>query len=522
MASKIEAKTDDTPPVEVVKGETDTIAAEKPPPADNLALDTVDAVAEYSDEYYRKLLWKIDLWLLPVMWVCYGTQQADKTSLSVQAIFGIREETGLVGEQFNWLSTIFYLSYMVCEAPANWAMQKCNTAKFLSTVMFLWGVVVLCIAFAKNFTHLMVLRFLQGALECTISPTFMLLTGAWYTSREHTLRSVIWGTSNAGMNIITGLINYGIGKYTTEHPGGLSPWKGISFFLGALTIIDAILVFFILGTPREVRWLSEDEKRAAMARVVANQTGSDRNKRSEFKWSQVWETFKDPQTYFFFFVTIINALPNGANTTFSKLIWKSFGFSDLDTLLKGSTPYYAISIVWFLVVGYITLKKPNFRFLFMMISLLPAFSGMMALSLLPTDGMLWTRWFLYILQVFGTLPGLMIWTFLPSNVAGRTKKTVTATVLFIAYCVGNAVGAQMFVASDAPKYIKGITACGVLYCVEFISMGLWRTYYVWENRRRAKIIAEQGHHPEEIERLGRLNAESDMTDRENIYFKYQY
>lgn len=343
------------------KRQAENVGIDKKDIVDDLAIDTVEATYEYSDAYNRRLLWKIDLWLLPVMWICYGTQQADKTSLSVQAIFGIREDTGLVGEQFNWLSTIFYLSYMVCEAPANLLMQKCNTSKFLATVMFLWGIIVICIAFAKNFTHLMILRFLQGALECTISPTFMLLTGSWYTSQEHTLRSLIWGTSNAGMNIISGLINYGIGYHAQRHPGGLAPWKGISFFLGSLTIFDAVLVYLILGTPREVRWLTEDEKRAAIARVVANQTGSDRSKHSEFKWDQVWSTFKDPQTYFFFFVTIINALPNGANTTFSKLIWKSFGFSELDTLLKGSTPYYAVSICWFLVVGSITLKKPNLR-----------------------------------------------------------------------------------------------------------------------------------------------------------------
>jgi hypothetical protein len=73
----------------------------------------------------------------------------------------------------------------------------------------------------------------------------------------------------------------------------------------------------------------------------------------------------------------------------------------------------------------------------------------------------------------------VIWTFLPSNVAGRTKKTVTSTVLFIGYCVGNAVGAQMFVASDAPKYIRGITACAILYCVEFCCMATWRFYCEW-------------------------------------------
>jgi len=62
------------------------------------------------------------------MWVAYGVQQADKTGLSTQALFGLREDTGLVGQQYSWcvlslalmsfpecvvrLSTIFYLAYM--------------------------------------------------------------------------------------------------------------------------------------------------------------------------------------------------------------------------------------------------------------------------------------------------------------------------------------------------------------------------------------------------------------------------
>jgi hypothetical protein len=69
----------------------------------------------------------------------------------------------------------------------------------------------------------------------------------------------------------------------------------------------------------------------------------------------------DPQTYFFSFLSIVNALPNGANTTFAKLIWKSFGFTALETLLKGSTPYYCVSICWFLTVGVVTYKKPGLR-----------------------------------------------------------------------------------------------------------------------------------------------------------------
>ncbi|KAH7410564.1 major facilitator superfamily domain-containing protein [Cadophora sp. MPI-SDFR-AT-0126] len=488
---------------------------------EEIAADTVAAASEYSSEQYRKLLWKIDLYLLPVMWICYGTQQADKTGISTQAIFGISKDTHLVGQQFSWLTTIFYLSYMVCEAPANYLMQKFPLGKFLSICMFFWGIIVLCIAFGKNWTDLMILRALQGALECTISPTFMLITGSWYTSREHTFRAVIWGTSNAGMNIISGLINYGIGTHAQNHPGGLAPWKGISFFLGSLTIVDSILVFLTLGTPSEVRWLNPDEKRAAAARIVSNQTGTDRQKKTEWKWDQAIDTFKDPQTWFFFFVQIVNALPNGGKTTFGKLIWVSFGFTNLETLVKGTVPEYLFSIVWFLIAGITTLKKPNLRFYFMFASLIPAFTGMMAIALLPNTGNLWLRWFLYQITTFGTLPGLLIWTFLPSNVAGRTKKSVTSALLFIAYCVGNAIGAQVFQAKDAPRYIPGLTVCGVMYGVEFTLMVCWRTYYVWQNKRRAKKIAEMGISPEESARIGAMNAEADITDFDNIHFKYQ-
>ena len=42
----------------------------------------------------------------------------------------------------------------------------------------------------------------------------------------------------------------------------------------------------------------------------------------------------------------------------------------------------------------------------MFASLIPAFTGMMAIALLPNTGKLWLRWFLYQITTFGTLPGL--------------------------------------------------------------------------------------------------------------------
>lgn len=39
-----------------------------------------------------------------------------------------------------------------------------------------------------------------------------------------------------------------------------------------------------------------------------------------------------------------------------------------------------------------------------------------------------------------------------SNVAGFSKKSVVSSLLFIAYCVGNVIGPQFFLASEEPSY----------------------------------------------------------------------
>ncbi|KAJ5113980.1 hypothetical protein N7456_002514 [Penicillium angulare] len=489
---------------------------------DLTAADIVHAAEDgYTQEQYKKLLRKIDFVLLPMMWLISGIQYADKASISTQATFGIREDTHLVGQQYSWLTSIFYIAYLVAEAPGNYVLQKTRLGATVAVCMFSWGIMVLCIAFAKNFAGLAALRFLEGVAECTTYPALLIITGTWYTKEEHAMRSLIWGSSNAGMDILTSLINYGIGREAERHPGGLAPWKGISLFLGSLTIILSVVVFFTVGSPREVRWLTEDEKRMASARIVASQTGSDAQKR-DIDWRQVKITFQDPQTYFFFFLVIVNSIPNGGTTAFGNLVYVSFGFTPLETIVEGKIPQQALSILTFLLAGWLTLKQPNLRLYIMIASVIPAFIGMLALALLPHEGHLWTSWGMFLMTIVGNVAGPLIWTFVPSNVAGRTKKSVTGTVVFVAYCAGNCIGAQVFQNKDAPRYIPAIVVCSIMYALEIFIMIAWRTYYVWQNSRRAKLISDLGMSEEDSGHQGRLNAESDMTDYENIHFKYSF
>ncbi|KAF3077069.1 hypothetical protein CFAM422_000866 [Trichoderma lentiforme] len=488
--------------------------------AQDIVLNTVNV--EYTEADYKRVVRKIDRILLPFMWLCAGIQQADKASISTQATFGLPQDTHLVGQQFSWLTTAFYISYLIGEAPSNYLMQRFGVNKPLFVSLFLWGVVVLCISFTQNFTQLVALRSLQGLLECTMAPALVLLTASFYVSREHPMKSVIWSTSNSGLDIITQLVMYGIGSAAQKHTSSFGPWRWISVFLGSWTIVMSFFSLLFLGTLSEVRWLSKEEKRIAAARVANSQIGSDRGQKYEWHWDQVMDAFRDPQTYFFFFAYIANSLPNSGTAAFGNLVFVSFGFTNLETIVKCIIPLDLVSIAWLLVVGVLTLKWPHTRFLLMIISTIPGFVGMLALGLLPTEGrrMLWIRWGLYLMTATSRSTGLMMWTLFPSNVAGRTKKSVIGTVMFIAYCVGGAVGPQTFRAEWAPRYIPAIILCGIMYGVVIALFIAWRFYYIMENKRRAKIIKEMGMTPEQSAHQGKINGESDMTDRQNIHFIY--
>ena len=179
----------------------------------------------------------------------------------------------------TYFSARFYLAYLIGEFPSNFLLQRWVMGRTLSIYMLCWvsdaftsstnlllilqqGVCVISVSAAQDWSQLMAIRALQGFFECTISPGFVLIVGTWYRTEEHAARALFWQSANAGFGIISSLVNYGIGVHAQKY-GGLEPWRAISLFLGACTLILAVLSFALLGSPKEVRWLSKEEKRMA-------------------------------------------------------------------------------------------------------------------------------------------------------------------------------------------------------------------------------------------------------------------
>jgi MFS transporter, ACS family, allantoate permease len=55
----------------------------------------------------------------------------DKTTLGNSAILGFKTEEHLNNVEYNWLSTIFYLSYLLFEYPQNLALQRFPVGRWM-------------------------------------------------------------------------------------------------------------------------------------------------------------------------------------------------------------------------------------------------------------------------------------------------------------------------------------------------------------------------------------------------------
>lgn len=69
------------------------------------------------------------------MMVTYLIQYLDKSCISYSALWGMRQDVGLHGNQYSWLTTIFYIGYLVAEFPMNALFQRLNITRVCGVIM---------------------------------------------------------------------------------------------------------------------------------------------------------------------------------------------------------------------------------------------------------------------------------------------------------------------------------------------------------------------------------------------------
>ncbi|CAG8212044.1 unnamed protein product [Penicillium olsonii] len=474
---------------------------------------TLESSLAFSTAAEKRLVWKIDLMVLPIMLFAYMMAFLDKQTLNYAALMGIREDLHLVGSEYNWSSSIFYFGYLIFSYPASLLMVKFPLGKYLSTVFILWSLILACHAATTNFAGLMVARFFLGCAEASLSPGFTLITSLWYRTSEQPLRHGIWFCGNSLSLILGNLIAVGILQIDDR----LKAWQWLFIIFGIITFLWGIVMLFRLpDSPATASFLTDEEKLIATERLKANQTGF---KNSNIDKSQIMEAFVDIKTWLLAVLILAANIPNGGFTTFNGLVLQGFGFSTFHTLLLG-IPGGAIVFIFVLSSGVISSKIANTRCLTMIACNVISIVGS---SLIYATGSVGSRYAGLLLMGIYSAAMPISMAMISSNIGGFTKKATVSAVFFIMYCVGNIVGPQLFFEREAPKYQSGFLAI-IICLVVCVLDGFGLLFFLrWTNarRERTRVAGTVSQDQEKEDQIGEPIL-LDTTDLKNKEFRYVY
>ncbi|KAJ7909279.1 MFS general substrate transporter [Mycena leptocephala] len=468
---------------------------------------------------------KIDYHILPLMCILYWIQFMDKTTLGSSAILGIRDATHLTTNQYNWLGTIFYLSYLVFEFPQNLALQRFPVAKWMSLNIFIWAVALCSHAACTSFGGLFAVRLILGMCEGSITAGFMIVSSMFYTRKEQTLRVGYWFLMNGTAQIISGFISFGTLHIKTSH---FEPWQWLMIITGILTLITSVSFwFFFPDSPTNAWFLTPQERAIAVMRIQENQTGVE-NK--SFKKAQMIEALLDPKTWLFALFSALDNVPNSL-TNQRQIIVSSFGFSFLQTTLLGCVDG-VVEIVT-IYTGVTIAAKLDSRAWVAFIYFIPNILGTILVNVLPWSdkvGLLFSVW----LTGVGTTGFVISLSWVSSVTAGHTKRITTNAIMLGAYCIGNSAGPFMWQAQYKPRNRVPWTVIGVCYACCMLLVLAIRYVLVAENKRRdAEPATDDGYDDVYIERPARDGSGKmekvkvdkeflDLTDIQNRDFRYVY
>jgi MFS family permease len=217
----------------------------------------------------------------------------DKQSITYAAIFGLRSDLNLTGEEYSWCVSVFYLGQLLSNWPAAYLLGRLPLKTFIGCTIVVWGVACVCVGLPQMFGGMMAARFFLGLTEGAVSPAFVMLTSVWYKRREHPVRVATWVSMNGFAQIMNALIMFGLGRAKLA----IESWRVLFFIIGGLTVTSGLLFYFLLPGDTMTAWfLTPRQREIATRRLAIDRSTRDR---TDFNRSQFNEAYKSPITWLY-------------------------------------------------------------------------------------------------------------------------------------------------------------------------------------------------------------------------------
>jgi sugar phosphate permease len=221
---------------------------------------------EFDQKAEPRLRLKIDLHIIPTVAILYLFCFIDRANIGNARLAGLEKDLGLKGYDYNSVLSMFYISYIIFELPSNMCCKAIGPGWFIPIISLCFGIASIGTAFVHNKAAVSGVRFLLGIFEAGMLPGIAYYMSRWYRRSELAFRLSLYIVMGALAGAFGGLLASAI--LTLDSFGSLTRWRMIFAIEGIITCVLSIISFFTLtDRPETARWLTQEEKDLAIARV---------------------------------------------------------------------------------------------------------------------------------------------------------------------------------------------------------------------------------------------------------------
>lgn len=363
---------------------------------------------------------------------------------------------------------------------------KVRPSLYLTSLMFLWGLITMCMGFVHSYQALVGLRFLLGIFEAGVLPGIIFVSSMYYKRHEYQKRMSFFFCSTVVAGAFGGLLAFAIAEMDGMH--GMAAWRWIFIIEGVITsALALIFVFLVIDWPEQTKYLNPEEKELLRRRLALDV--SDACRMDTLDRSSIKLAMSDYKIWLAGLLYMGVSVAGLSGTFFLPTILNEFGWEAQQAQVR-TIPVYVFAAGMMLIGAWLSDRlKHRFGFILAGAAIATIGYGM----LLDQAGKSREYKFGAVFPIFGgaymITPMCLVW--LQNNLSGRWKRAFGSSIQVMVGNVAGIIGANIFLISESPEFVKGtpyVTGYSVSLAFMWIGAGsafamfalMWR-----ENRKRA-------------------------------------
>ncbi|KAJ5583149.1 hypothetical protein N7535_001769 [Penicillium sp. DV-2018c] len=440
-------------------------------------------LVEFDKAVERRLRFKIDLYVVPTVSLMYLFCFIDRANIGNAKLAGFNEDLGLVNYDYNAVLSIFYISYIVCEIPSNIMCKWVGPGWWLPGITLGFGICSVATAFVQDFNSIAGVRFLLGMFEAGLLPGIAYYLSRWYRRSELAFHLSLYLVMAPLAGAFGGLLASGILKL--DHFGSLRTWRMIFAIEGIVTIGISVIAFFTLtDRPETARWLTQDEKDLAIARVKSERVSAT-EVLDKLDLAKTLRGIFSPVTIATSFIFLLNNITVQGLAFFAPTIVQTiYPNASVVSQQLHTVPPYVVGAFITMLFPFISWRLDN-RLIFFLIS--PPLVMVGYIMFLASEDSMVRYGATFIIASGAFTFGSLCTAHASANVISDTARSSAIGMTVMFGNIGGLISTWSFLPSDRPNYHIGnglnlATASTIL----ILSAAMW-VYMIWDNRRRARI-----------------------------------